>query len=106
MTSQVKPSGEWQSHYLRPFRIISLSFWRIASMSGSAKAVSSVLTLLVFALVPLIALLNDGSFGKNVERGKCYRLLVILQGGNAGRVLAAGDAGGKDKDLTVWTRYR
>ena len=43
-------------HYLRPFRIISLSFWRIASMSGSAKAVSSVLTLFVFALVPLMAL--------------------------------------------------
>jgi hypothetical protein len=42
--------------YLLPFRIISLSFWRIASMSGSAKAVSSVLTPFVFALVPLMAL--------------------------------------------------
>lgn len=70
-----------------------MSFWRIASMSGSAKAVSSVLTLFVFALVPLIALLNDGSFGKNVERGKYG--LGHLAGGNAGRVFAAGDAGGK-----------
>ncbi len=44
--------------YLRPFRIISLSFWRSASRSGSAKGLSKVLTLfvLVFALVPLMAL--------------------------------------------------
>ena len=33
-----------------------MSFWRIASMSGSAKALSEVLTPFVFALVPLIAL--------------------------------------------------
>jgi len=79
--------------YLRPFWIISFTFCRSASMSGSAKPVSSVLTLFVFALVPLMALLNDGSFGKNVERGKYG--LGHLAGGNAGRVLAAGDAGGK-----------
>ena len=42
--------------YLRPLRIISFNFCRIASMSGSAKAVSSVLTPFVFALVPLMAL--------------------------------------------------
>jgi hypothetical protein len=33
-----------------------LNFWRIASVSGSAKAVFSVLTPFVFALVPLKAL--------------------------------------------------
>lgn len=77
----------------RPLRIISFNFRRRASMSGSAEPLPSVLTLFVFALVPLMALLNDGSFGKNVERGK-YRL-GHLAGGNAGRVLAAGDAGGK-----------
>jgi hypothetical protein len=74
-------------------RIISFTFYRSASMSGSAKALFSVLALFVFALVPLMALLNDGSFGKNVERGKYG--LGHLAGGNAGRVLAAGDAGGK-----------
>ena len=41
--------------YRRPFRIISLSFWRRASMSGSPKGLSSVLTAFVFALVPLMA---------------------------------------------------
>lgn len=77
----------------RPLRIISFNFRRRASMSGSAKSLPSVLTLFVFALVPLMALLNDGSFGKNVERGKYG--LGHLAGGNAGRVLATGDAGSK-----------
>ena len=44
--------------YRRPFRIISFTFCRRASMSGSAKPVSSVLTPLVLLLVPLMALLS------------------------------------------------
>ncbi len=46
----------WERFYRRPFRIISFSFWRIASMSGSPKGLSSVPMLFVFALVPLMAL--------------------------------------------------
>jgi len=42
--------------YRRRALISSFIFSRLASRSGSAKAVSSVLTLLVFALVPLMAL--------------------------------------------------
>lgn len=48
------------TYHLRPFKIISLSFWRIASMSGSAKEVSKVLTLFVFALVRLVPSLLRG----------------------------------------------
>ena len=44
--------------HLCPFRIISFTFWRMASISGSAKPVSSVLTPVVFALAPLMALLS------------------------------------------------
>ncbi|MBK8038591.1 MAG: hypothetical protein IPK22_15895 [Verrucomicrobiaceae bacterium] len=63
-----------------------------------------MLTLFVFALVPLIALLNDGSFGKNVERGK-YGLGIlraVMPEGFSPPVMRVA----KDKDLTVWTRYR
>lgn len=42
--------------HLRPFRIISFNFARIASISGSAKELSRGLTLFVFALVLLISL--------------------------------------------------
>ena len=36
--------GQRAEAYLRPFRIISFTFCRSASMSGSAEALSSVLT--------------------------------------------------------------
>lgn len=42
--------------YRRPFRIISFIFWRSDSMSGSAKDVTSVFTLFVLLLVPVMAL--------------------------------------------------
>jgi hypothetical protein len=50
------PRSPKAARYLRPFKIISFIFWRIASMSGSAKGVSRVLTLFVFELVPAMAL--------------------------------------------------
>lgn len=56
MTTEVKTRVYSRFPYLRPFRIISLSFWRSASRSGSAKGLSRVLTLFVFAPVPLMAL--------------------------------------------------
>ncbi len=43
--------------------------------------------------LPASVLFGEDSFGKNVERGK--NGLGNLAGGNPGRVLAAGDAGGK-----------
>jgi len=61
--------------YLRPLRIISFIFWRSASISGSAKAASSVLTLLMFALVP-----REGWAVGSIEAERCGYDLRCTQG--------------------------